>query len=373
MSDFSRLLTVLVLICGMQLPCYAAINVTFLVPDFKEDKFWGKMTSFMQAAANDLNIQLEVIYNTRRGNTNRFYYQKTAEQVINRSTPPDYLIFVNLKDVGHRILQQAEVAKVKTFIVTSEIPDDERNHFQKPRGKFKYWLGLIAPDEINAGYRLGQSLINQALIHNQQQPIHAFAIGGSFNSATTHQRERGLKQALQQHPSIHLLKTFHSHTWNQKEAYQKTKIMLNRHPQTKIIWTAGDDMALGAYQAVAERKLKQKVFIGGIDWTDNALNSVLKNQLSASVGGHFTEAGLLLVLIYDYHHGIDFVVELGTEIKTPMQLVDKNNVNALLTILSSNQFDQINFQQLTKKLNPSRKKYELNTLNVLKEIMNAPH
>jgi len=343
----------------------ALFKVAFLVPDHAEDQFWGKTVQFMQAVANDLDIELTVYFNVEAGYTNRFHYKQRAHDLLTGQNKPDYLIFVHLKGVGHRILAEAEQAKVHSFIVTSEIPKNERTLFGYPRGRYQYWLGVMSPDEVQAGFVLATALLKQARKNNPDELLSLLAISGSFNSVTSHYREQGLLKAIQAFPNTHLLKIFHSHQWDKKDAQQKTRVMLKRFPTISMIWTAGDDMAVGASQAVAQANYSRPVAIGGIDWTDEALQNIKQKKLNASVGGHFIQAGLILLLLYDYHYGLDFKQALGTEIKTPMQLINADNIDKLSKILGGGQFNQIDFRQLTKKHAPNQE-YQLDVLSVLK-------
>lgn len=66
--------------------------------------------------------------------------------------------------------------------------------------------------------------------------------------------------------------------------------MLQANPDIKAFYATNDDMALGAYQAVAAAGLKDVVVVG-FDGTFNAMDSILKGEMSASVAQLPVEEG----------------------------------------------------------------------------------
>lgn len=69
------------------------INVTFISCCLPAGFFWPKVESFMEPAAEDLDINLEVIY----ADMNHIRMKEIGQEVANRMNPPDYLIIDNYK------------------------------------------------------------------------------------------------------------------------------------------------------------------------------------------------------------------------------------------------------------------------------------
>ena len=69
----------------------------------------------MQAAAENLNIDLEVIYSER----NHVLMQQQAMEVASRTAHPDYLIVVNEKLAAGKMVEVADMASIKTFMINN--------------------------------------------------------------------------------------------------------------------------------------------------------------------------------------------------------------------------------------------------------------
>jgi hypothetical protein len=110
--------------------------------------------------------------------------------------------------------------------------------------------------------------------------------------------------------------------------------------------------------------LKTHILTGGIDWETEGLTDIKTNKMTTSLGGHFMQGGLALVLLYDYHHGKDFVSELGTRIDMRLSALTHANIQVYHNILEDGKWDRIDFKNLSKCYNSKRSKYNFD----LKEI-----
>lgn len=68
--------------------------------------------------------------------------------------------------------------------------------------------------------------------------------------------------------------------------------MLQANPDIKAFYCTNDDMALGAYQAVAAAN-KKGIIVVGFDGTFNAMDSIMKGELTASVAQQPVQEGYL--------------------------------------------------------------------------------
>ena len=99
------------------------IKVTFINPGISDINnptggFWLSVSAFMQAAAQDLNMDLEVLYSER----NHILMQYQAVEVASRKTHPDYLIVVNEKLAAGKMIEVADAAGIKTVMITIPWP-----------------------------------------------------------------------------------------------------------------------------------------------------------------------------------------------------------------------------------------------------------
>ncbi len=330
------------------------IKVTFLVPD-KKWYFWADVASFMEAAAEDLNMELTVVY-TESGK-NRFATKRLAESIVQGSDKPDYLVTVFLQGIGEGILSAAEAHQVKTFMVNANVPEKEKLQIGTPRTQFKHWIGHMYPTNHNAGYNLAEYLTTQAQAHRPSQPVKMIGFGGPGFSTVAVDRNAGVKQYAERDDVT--LSVLAPTDWDRELAYKKTFALLKRHPDTQVIWTGSDGMALGAMKASQEagRSPGKDIFIGGIDWTPEALVAVKNGKLSATIGGHFMEGGWIMVLLHDYHHGKDFAEMTGLTIVSDFKLIHSQNAPPYLEKFGDQDWSQIDFRKFSRAHNPNLDRY----------------
>ena len=62
-----------------------------------------------------------------------------------------------------------------------------------------------------------------------------------------------MQRALAEHPQVRLRQLVYS-GWTQQRAYEQAKQLVSRYPQVSLVWSANDEMALGAMQAFQEQQ-----------------------------------------------------------------------------------------------------------------------
>ena len=216
----------------------------------------------------------------------------------------------------------------------------------------EHWIGTLIPNNVDAGYKIAISLIEKARIKNIE-PLNIVAINGSRETPASQEREKGLKLALAENPDVKLKQILYGE-WNQELSYSMMKGLLNRYPDIKMIWAANDPMALGAIKALKENALKpgEDVFVSGLNWSNEAIENIQNGEMCASVGGHFMVPGWSLVILYDYHNGIDFkdtgTLELQIDI---FDVITSSNANTYSTYLEDKDWDKIDFKMFSKSYN----------------------
>lgn len=115
-------------LCGVLLvlgsvvgPGAQAESVLFLNPGTATETFWVNYSQFMQAAARDLGMDLQILYAERVPETNL----KQAREALQGPKRPDYLVFVNEQYVAPEILRLSQGSGVKLFIVNSGLTPDQ--------------------------------------------------------------------------------------------------------------------------------------------------------------------------------------------------------------------------------------------------------
>jgi len=337
------------------------IKITFINPGISDPKdptggFWLSVSSFMKAAAKQLDIDLEIIYSER----DHLRMQQQAREVASRTTLPDYLIVVNEKLAGDEMIKVADQVGIKVFVMLNTFTGEQTEKMGVPREKYKNWIGSLIPDNTIAGYLIAKQLIEKVSNNRgiENEPIKLFAIAGDPVTQASVQRVEGLTQAVRENPDTELQQVFYGE-WRQDVSYQKTKIALLRYPKTYAIWAANDPMAEGAIQGALEtnRYPGKDIFIAGLNWDKPALARIKDGSLTASVGGHFMTGGWSLVLLHDYHHGKDFADEDVALQRPVFGVLNMSNINSFLDKFGHRDWNKIDFRNFSKVLNPNLKKY----------------
>lgn len=329
--------------------------------------FWKMVINFMQAAADDLDMELEVI----TSDWDHFLTVEQVQKVVKRKHPPDYIVTGNEKSNAGKIIKIADQAGVKIFLFSNDfVADRDFELYGQPREKYKHWIGKLIPNNFSAGYQIGRTLIDQSLdskLFARNGKIHLVAIAGAGKTHASSERVRGLKQVVRENlEKVELLEVFPG-DWTAQRAEKISERIFRSYPETGIIWGANDTTAFGAMKhAITLGKIPGKdVLFGGCGWYAPAIQKVQEGQLTTTVGGHFMEAGWVIVLLYDYHHDKDFISD---PIETAMYSIDKSNVEKFLKVFGKQEWDKIDFKKFSKVHNPALKKYDFSLKSVLQQF-----
>lgn len=333
-------------------------KVTFLVPDPPGvSPFWTETIEIMRAAAEDLKIDLRFAYSR----SNSYSLKKDGLAVLNAKNKPDYFLSGYWISTTQHHLQRAEQLGIRTYIFNSGVAPQERNEVGQPREKYKLWIGQMTPNELDAGYVQADILINKAKAAGKTDngKIHVVGLGGWGNKDEMEEnRYKGLKKRVNEQSDAVLDKLVLT-GWIQSTAYDELLGILKQSPETSVVWSAGDLMALGAIKAVKDTgKVPGKdVFIGGIDWSRNGIDAVSSGEMVTTLGGHFLGGAKALLLIHDYHYGLDFVHEPGLIWQTQLKPVVASNAEEYREKLNNLDWRKIDFRQFSKKYNSDLKNY----------------
>jgi len=321
-------------------------SAVFLSPD--DSRFWQLVAGFMEAVAEDLEVDLEVQYDRE---SHRFSYLRMAKEVLSRDDRPDYLLFMCKEHVTESMLRLADGAGVKTFTFNTDVPDAARASIGMPRTVLPGWLGHLSPDNIAAGRTLVTLLGRQAeqLGLAAEPSIPMVALSGTRDSSAAKDRDGGLLAAAVQQRS-QLLQLV-SANWSGALSREKTEVLLKRYPNTVSIWSASDGMALGAIEAArdAGRFPGANLLVGSIDWQPEALEKIREGELLVSLGRHFMGGGLALLLLHDYHLGRDFA-DMSPDYVFRYQLkpATRDNIDQVQRITDPENWSAVDFRRFSR-------------------------
>ncbi|MHB2242126.1 ABC transporter substrate-binding protein [Pseudomonas monsensis] len=327
-----------------------AESVLFLNPGSTQEAFWLSYSQFMQAAARDLGIELQILYAQRQPELT-IAQARLALQGPNR---PDYLMFVNEQYVAPQILRLAENSGVKLFMVNAALTPNQ----QALVGERPDRIGSLVPNDEEGGYLMMKELIRLHPPVAANEDIELLAFSGLKITPSAQLREHGMQRALAEHPQVRLRQMVYS-GWMQQRAYEQARQLFSRYPKVSLVWSANDEMAFGAMRAFAEtgKTPGKDALFSAVNTSPAALQAVIDGRLSALVGGHFTLGGWALVELHDYQQGVDLNQYGGRDRQIPLlQLIDKHHARQMLAMGNTPNYG-VSFRKLSAKGRPSSYRY----------------
>lgn len=333
------------------------MEIVFLSPGGSDDPFYGPMIRAMEATAERLGIALRIIACDRDPKL----LEARGLELCRQAEVPEYLLLVNENEVGAKVLPRLAPKGSRLLFLSQGMSIADRHTHGKARGQYPSWLGELVPDDRQAGRQLAEILIEAAAAKDlfaADGKLHMIALSGPFTSASI-LRIGGLRAALADRPDV-VLEEVGPAGWDEGRAFTVALDLLERYPQTAIIWAASDSMARGAARAVEElrpsRPTGRDVVIGGIDWAPFVPEMIRRGQITASMGGHFFDGAWALLLLYDFHRGVDFPCP---EMKSRMASMHRGNVGKYEQLLGPDSSRDLDLSRFSRALHPAAPPFEI--------------
>ena len=329
------------------------LKITLLSPEPPTNLFWGQVIDFARAVAEDLDITLDVVCPSEPSNASSYVIKRSTAHIME----PDYKSnFILTPYWDNRFVSRPDF---RVFLFNIDFTEEERGPVGHPREKYPNWIGHMHPDDTRGGSDLAEILVQNAKAGGKSNKQSIIALAGSIQSQVSEYRVEGLRQRIDGDRNLTLNHIYNT-TWTRKNANDVLERALKSYPDTTIVWTVSDELALGGLQVLkaSGKKPGQDVFVGSFDWSVEGLQAVKNGDIAASMGGHFMEAGWALVLLYDYHNKKDFKDDTGVEIVTSMEPVTKDNIDIFLQKFGKRNWNAIDFRKFTKTSNPALKSYD---------------
>jgi len=343
----------------------SAINVTFINPSMQGNGFWDQVNRVAFAAANNLNISFKVV----QSGGHRLLQKEIINNIISQEFKPDYVIFLPYDGTAFDTFTKLEHAKIPFVTLERTVFPDLQNKLGVPQQYFKFWLGEIYHDNKKAGRLLASALFQaskQSLAVTNN--LNVVAISGDMSGHSS-ERNAGLIEELEQDSNFALAQIVNAR-WERKIAGNMFIGLFRRYQDIQVVWTAADVMALGVADVASGhgKTINQDLFIGGFDWTSEALQAIKENRYTASVGGHFMQTAWALVKIYDYSNGKQAFSGNDNLPSYQLQIIDKNNIDDYQVLLNNPNWDKVDFLQFSLTHQANLTRYQFDFYKVLNQL-----
>ncbi len=349
-------LIVLIFFVGISSTAYSKpLNIVLFSPNFNEKDFWGEVHHFARASAKSLGINFRVNYNTLGS---RSYYLESVEDVLKSEQKPDAFLAVSFLQTTQGLLDLSVKYNTPVILINNALPKETSKLIGAPRSHYKTYIGHIAADDYHLSYLLSRYLLMQAKLFNGKASIaEVVAIAGSRDAPESALRNLGLTMAIQESDNGKLMQIVYA-DWKPSRAFKMSNTFMKRYKQLQVIWSSSDLMALSAQRAINQSDKSKQIVTGGIDWTPNAIAAIKSGNLTASAGGHFTDGGYALVMLYDYLNGRDFAEVMDLSSHSASALIHQGNIDKYYDLLTRKDWQSIDFKQYSRVLHPDNKGYD---------------
>jgi ABC-type sugar transport system substrate-binding protein len=270
---------------GGSSPAAQTYTIGFVVP-LISNPYWKLMQDFAQGAAGTLGVTLQ----TAQADSDESKQIAIVEGMISAGVD-GIVIGVVSDNVGETVLRSAEAANIPvTFMQRSPgvTPDEYQG---------KVYVGYVGTDDIGGGTTESQILYDSGA-------RKWVAMTGSQGNSVAEDRLKAAQDFVAAHPDVTLLQSQFGN--EARDAGQKTmENFLSAYPGPGFdaAYSFNDEGALGAVQALKNANALDKVKVGAIDATTDAINAVAAGDLITSVGGGYACGAFALVELFDYLNG----------------------------------------------------------------------
>ncbi|MGE8466823.1 ABC transporter substrate-binding protein [Pseudomonas putida] len=329
-----------------------AASVVFLNPGLSNETFWVSYSRFMQAAADDLGLTLRVEYSER--SAERALSQ--ARALLKGPQRPDYLVLVNEQYVAPEIIRLSQGTGVKLFLVNNGLTASQAQSVEAQPEKYAQVLGTLTTNDEQAGYQMLHEMV--ALLPPGNEPVDLVAFAGVKTTPASQLREAGMRRALADFPQVRLRTVVYG-GWNRERAFEQARVLLERYPDTKLVWSANDEMAFGAMQAfeAAGRMPGRDAVFSAVNSSPEALRARIDGRLGVLMGGHFTLGGWAMIMLKDDAQGLQINRDGLREHSVPvLQSIDPDKARRWLRLLERDDYG-IDFRRYSAQGRPSSFQY----------------
>jgi len=274
MKRFVSIILMVAFVFAISAPAFAAdkrLKVGVVLKTLSS-QYWKIVAAGAKTAAQNNNVDLILLGPPT---------EDAIEQQINMvqdvlSQNIDVLVFSPSQPAASvNVLLQAKAKKIPVILVDTGMPEG-----------FNDYASFIGTDNLAAGKAGGKALASQL-----KPGSKVLLIDGAPGNPACNDRIKGAEEVLKASGMIIAAK---QPAYSDREkGYTVTQNVLQANPDINGVFSANDEMALGALRAM--QKAGKRVPIIGVDATEDALKSILAGEMYGSVAQGNYDMGLLAI------------------------------------------------------------------------------
>jgi ribose transport system substrate-binding protein len=232
-----------------------------VVPKGTTHTFWRTVQAGAKKAGGELNA--EILWNGPAKETDRAGQIAIIEDFISAKVDALVMAACDAKALVPTV-QQALKARIPVITIDSGIATDDA-------------LSFVATDNVKGAEQAGEKLA-ELIGEEGEVGLIPFIKG----AATSDMREEGFRKAIARYPNITIASTLYSQS-SASDGMKAAENMLTSNPDLKGIFAANEPGAIGAAQAIKQRKLVGKVKLVAFDAADAEIRALEEGVIQALV------------------------------------------------------------------------------------------
>jgi ABC-type sugar transport system substrate-binding protein len=294
-------------------------TIGVIVPTL-DSEFWNRYVAFTKAGAEQLGVKLIVLNaDNKPDNMVQFTQDLVARKV-------DGIMSVGYWSSAPPTIAFAQRANIPV-VITDSYPD-----FLPQSAKAPNYIAFVGPSDLDAGYHMGKALLD-ALKPGPDGKKVIGVVNGTPGTSVAIDRRKGLDQAIKEVGADKVTIAGEVQgNFTRDEAMTAFQSLYQGHPEIKGVFSANDPMAMGVIAALGRmgKAPGKDVLISGMDLNGSNVEAMKAGKQLFSIGGHWLQGGIGLLVMYDYLHGFK---------------VPADQANLKLKLLPMTQADVVRFEK----------------------------
>lgn len=251
-------------------------RITGILPTKSEGVYWQEIIAGMEQAAEDLNVNLSIIYTESYDNYPAIDLNSALETATLYQTDAIILSYSKNADTEtNRLLLQAKDKGIKIILIDNDANSSLRDAY-------------VGIDNKDAGYRLAWMALEK--LSEDQSAVLLYSLQNS-DMENISRRIEGIFAAFENASAVSRLITLPVNVDTDLQKMEYLEDILESNPQIGAIFTLSERTTITAAQYLAQNNLTDTICIYGFDYTDEAADLLENGELSVVVGQQQNQMG----------------------------------------------------------------------------------